>query len=68
MRQRLTATDVYLQPQDTRRIRLLICDMDMTIVAAETLDEVAAQLGMGERIAAITTRAMRGEIDFDALA
>jgi phosphoserine phosphatase len=40
--------------------------MDMTIVAAETLDEVAAELGMGERIAAITTRAMHGEIDFDA--
>jgi phosphoserine phosphatase len=66
LRQRLTATDVYLQPQDTRSVRLLICDMDMTIVAAETLDEVAARLGLGERIAAITTRAMRGEIDFDS--
>ena len=66
LRQRLTATDVYLQPQGTRPIRLLICDMDMTIVAAETLDEVAARLGLGDRIAAITTRAMRGEIDFDS--
>ena len=66
LRRRLQATDVYLQPLDTPRIRLLICDMDMTIVAAETLDEVAAQLGMGERIAAITARAMRGELDFDA--
>jgi len=66
LRQRLQATDVYLQPRDTLPIRLLICDMDMTIVAAETLDEVAAQLGMGERIAAITARAMRGELDFDA--
>jgi hypothetical protein len=66
LRQRLTETDVYLQPQGTRSIRLLICDMDMTIVAAETLDEVAARLGLGERIAAITTRAMRGEIDFDS--
>lgn len=66
LRQRLVATDVYLQPRDTRPIKLLICDMDMTIVAAETLDEVAARLGLGERIAAITTRAMRGEIDFDS--
>ena len=66
LRQRLTATDVYLQPQDTQSIQLLICDMDMTIVAAETLDEVADRLGMGEHIAAITTRAMRGEIDFDS--
>ena len=65
LRQRLTATDVYLQPRGIRSIRLLICDMDMTIVNAETLDEVAALLGMGERIAAITTRAMRGEINFD---
>jgi phosphoserine phosphatase len=47
-------------------VRLLICDMDMTIVAAETLDEVAARLGLGERVATITARAMRGEIDFDS--
>jgi phosphoserine phosphatase len=65
LRRSLPETDVYLQPQNTPAIRLLICDMDMTIVAAETLDEVAAQLGMGEHIAAITTRAMNGEIDFD---
>ena len=66
MRRRLTTTDVYLQPENTAPIRLLICDMDMTIVAAETLDEVAARLGLGERIAAITARAMHGEIDFDS--
>jgi phosphoserine phosphatase len=66
LRASLQASDVYLQPQSTPPVRLLICDMDMTIVAAETLDEVAAVLGMGERIAAITTRAMRGELDFDA--
>ena len=65
LRRRLNATDVYLQPETTLPIRLLMCDMDMTMVAAETLDEVAAQLGMGEEIAAITTRAMHGEIDFD---
>jgi phosphoserine phosphatase len=65
LRHSLSRTDVYLQPKNTVPLRLLICDMDMTIVAAETLDEVAAQLGMGERIAAITERAMLGEIDFD---
>ncbi len=60
--------DVYLQPVAGRGKKLLICDMDMTIVAAETLDEVAAELGLGEKIAAITARAMHGEIDFnDAL-
>jgi len=66
LQRRLTTTDVYLQPESTASMRLLICDMDMTIVAAETLDEVAARLGLGERIAAITTRAMHGEIDFDS--
>jgi phosphoserine phosphatase len=66
LRRRLQASDVYLQPESTPPVRLLICDMDMTIVAAETLDEVAAALGMGERIAAITARAMHGELDFDA--
>jgi len=66
LRAKLIDVDVYMQPQDGRGKRLLICDMDMTIVAAETLDEVAAMLGMGERIAAITARAMHGDIDFNA--
>jgi phosphoserine phosphatase len=66
LRRRLTSTDVYLQPENAAPMRLLICDMDMTIVAAETLDEVAARLGLGERIATITTREMHGEIDFDS--
>jgi len=66
LRERLDAADVYLQPRDELGKRLLICDMDMTIVDAETLDEVAAMLGLGEKIAAITRRAMYGEIDFKA--
>ena len=66
LREKLGSADVYLQPQTEYGKRLLICDMDMTIVAAETLDEVAAMLGLGERIAAITRRAMHGEIDFNA--
>ena len=66
LREKLEDADVYMQPQEARSKRLLVCDMDMTIVDAETLDEVAAMLGIGEQIAAITTRAMHGEIDFDA--
>ncbi len=62
----LAAADVYLRPVDQPAARLLICDMDMTIVAAETLDEVAAELGLGERIADTTRRAMHGELDFNA--
>jgi phosphoserine phosphatase len=68
LRQQLSGIDMLVLPVEQLEKRLLICDMDMTIVAAETLDEVAAVLGMGDRIAAITERAMRGEIDFnDAL-
>ena len=58
--------DVWFEPLRQSPYRLLICDMDMTIVAAETLDEVAASLGLGDAIAAITRRAMHGELDFDA--
>ncbi|MBT8438065.1 MAG: phosphoserine phosphatase SerB [Gammaproteobacteria bacterium] len=66
LRDNLADADVYMQPQSERGKRLLICDMDMTMVATETLDEVAKILGMGEQIAAITARAMNGEIDFSA--
>ena len=47
-----------------RRKRLLIADMDSTIVTGETLDELADFAGLKDRIAAITRRAMNGEIDF----
>ena len=51
-----------------RRKALLLADMDSTIVTNETLDELAAFAGLGEQIAAITRRAMNGELDFkDAL-
>jgi phosphoserine phosphatase len=60
--------DVIVSPQDGRRKRLLIADMDSTIVTGETLDDLAAHADLGERIAAITARAMNGELDFkDAL-
>jgi len=66
VRENLAQADVYVQPRSELGKRLLICDMDMTIVAAETLDEVATVLGLGEKIASITARAMHGEIDFNA--
>ncbi len=47
-----------------RRKALLIADMDSTIVQGETLDELAAFAGLGEKISAITARAMNGELDF----
>jgi phosphoserine phosphatase len=47
-----------------RRKTLLVADMDSTIIACECLDELAGQAGLKPRIAAITERAMRGEIEF----
>ncbi len=47
-----------------RRKALLIADMDSTIIQGETLDELAAFAGLGEKISSITARAMNGELDF----
>ena len=58
--------DISLQ-QDTmyRRCRRLICfDMDSTLIETEVIDELAERAGVGEKVRAITERAMRGEIDF----
>jgi phosphoserine phosphatase len=56
--------DAVAQPRADRRKRLLISDMDSTVVTAETLDELADHAGLKDHIAAITARAMNGEIDF----
>lgn len=56
--------DCIAQPVEGRRKKLLVADMDSTIITAETLDELAAYAGVQEQIAAITTRSMNGEIDF----
>ena len=48
-----------------RRKRLLVADMDSTMIQQECIDELGAVAGVGERIAAITARAMRGELDFE---
>jgi phosphoserine phosphatase len=61
-----SAVDVCVQPSEGRRKRLLIADMDSTIIGCECLDELADFAGLKPRIAAITERAMRGELDFAA--
>ncbi len=58
------AVDAVLTPAEGRRKRLLLADMDSTIVTGETLDELAAFAGVQDRVAAITRRSMNGEIDF----
>ncbi|HEY8192089.1 MAG TPA: phosphoserine phosphatase SerB [Alphaproteobacteria bacterium] len=58
--------DVFVNSTEGRRKKLLLADMDATIVTGETLDEIAALAGIGEKVAAITERAMRGELDFKA--
>ncbi|RAU21338.1 phosphoserine phosphatase SerB [Paramagnetospirillum kuznetsovii] len=60
------AVDVVAQPLEGRRKRLLVADMDSTMVTGETLDELADFAGIKDRIAAITARAMNGEIGFEA--
>lgn len=58
--------DAIATPVEGRRKALLVADMDSTIVTSETLDELADFAGLKERIAAITARAMNGELDFKA--
>jgi len=56
--------DLAVQQSENRRKRLLIADMDSTIVIGETLDELADFAGCKDAVAATTRRAMNGEIDF----
>ncbi|MBI1365361.1 MAG: phosphoserine phosphatase SerB [Alphaproteobacteria bacterium] len=57
--------DVAVQPAGARRKRLLIADMDSTIIGQECIDEIADFAGKRAEISAITERAMRGELDFE---
>jgi phosphoserine phosphatase len=56
--------DVLCTRERGRRRGLLVADMDSTIVTSETLDDLAAHAGLGERVADITRRSMNGEVDF----
>jgi phosphoserine phosphatase len=58
--------DLIAQPSANRRKRLLLADMDSTMIQQECVDELAAAAGIGEQVAAITARAMNGELDFEA--
>ncbi len=57
--------DVAVQDADTRRKKFLIADMDSTMIGQECIDELAAEVGLKEKVAAITARAMNGEIAFE---
>ena len=57
--------DLFVQPAPGRIKKLLIADMDSTLIGQECIDELAAEAGLGARVAAITERAMRGEIAFE---
>lgn len=57
--------DVAVVRAANRRKRLLLADMDSTIIEQEVVDELAAVAGIGDAISAITARAMRGEIEFE---
>jgi phosphoserine phosphatase len=59
------AVDHCVQPAEGRRKRLLVADMDSTIIGVECLDELADYAGLKGEIAAITARAMAGEIAFE---
>lgn len=70
LRARLEAeleADIAVLPRaQFRRKRLLISDMDSTIIGQECIDELADAVGLKDKISAITERAMRGELDFEA--
>ncbi|SCB08371.1 phosphoserine phosphatase SerB [Rhizobium hainanense] len=57
--------DLVIQEVDTRRKKLLIADMDSTMIGQECIDELAAEVGLKEKVADITARAMNGEIAFE---
>jgi len=57
--------DLAVQETETRRKKLLIADMDSTMIGQECIDELAAEVGLKEKVAAITARAMNGEIAFE---
>ena len=56
--------DINIVATANRRKKLLIADMDSTIIGCECLDELADMAGLKAKVSAITERAMRGEIEF----
>ena len=58
--------DLNIVPLENRKKRLLIADMDSTMIGQECIDELADEAGVGAHVADITARAMNGELDFEA--
>jgi phosphoserine phosphatase len=58
--------DVIVQPLENREKRLLVADMDSTMITIECIDELADYAGIKSEVAAVTEAAMRGELDFEA--
>src|SRR6201996_5958168 len=58
--------DVVVQPAEGRIKRLLVADMDSTMITVECIDELADYAGIKPQIAAVTEAAMRGELDFES--
>ncbi|MFD1795040.1 phosphoserine phosphatase SerB [Paracoccus aurantiacus] len=61
---RLAGFDLVVQPTLGRRKAVLLADMDSTMIQQECIDELAAEAGVGPRVADITARAMNGELNF----
>ena len=57
--------DLVVQPEAGRRKKMLLADMDSTMIQQECIDELADVAGVGERVKAITARSMNGELDFE---
>ncbi|MEL6947102.1 MAG: phosphoserine phosphatase SerB [Pseudomonadota bacterium] len=58
--------DVVVQDAEFRRKSILLADMDSTMIQQECIDELADAAGVGDDVSAITAKAMRGELDFEA--
>lgn len=58
--------DLVVQKAEGRRKRVLLADMDSTMIQQECIDELADEAGVGARVAEITRRAMNGELDFES--
>ena len=58
--------DLCFQPAQGRRKAMLLADMDSTMIQQECIDELADEAGVGAHVAAITARAMNGELEFEA--
>ena len=57
--------DLVVQPAENRRKKMLLADMDSTMIQQECIDELADEAGVGDRVKDITARAMNGELDFE---